>query len=479
MPDINEIRLKEGKDAALAAIDKARERVRQQREQEQEQEQEPETASVPFSEDALALQFASANTNVRFVDEMGKWLLFDGKLWVFDRTKVVFDKARLICREAARSSNERNAAALASRKSVWAVLALAATDRRIAATSEVWDANPWLLNTPDGVVDLKTGVSRPHRAEDYMTKITGVSPLASCSTPLWISFLNRITKDDAELIGFLQRMAGYALTGLTDEHAMFFCYGTGANGKSTFLNVLTKCAGNYHRTAPIETFTDSNSERHPTDLAGLRGARLVTAVETEEGRRWAESKVKALTGGDTISARFMRQDFFEYRPQFKLVIAGNHKPGLRSVDEAIRRRLNLIPFSVTIPPGERDKDLPAKLDAELPGILNWMIEGCLAWQRIGLAAPAVVTDATKAYLEAEDAMAAWLEECCHRDPQAWEKSSSLFVSWSAWAVKAGEQAGSQKRFSERLEARGIESQRRMNGRGFVGLKLKSTYQEIQ
>jgi putative DNA primase/helicase len=236
-----------------------------------------------------------------------------------------------------------------------------------------------------------------------MTKITSVSPLASCPTPLWLSFLNRITMDDAELIAFLQRMSGYALTGLTDEHAMFFCYGTGANGKSTFLNVLTKCVDNYHRTAPIETFTDSNSERHPTDLAGLRGARFVTVVETEEGRRWAESKIKALTGGDTISARFMRQDFFECRPQFKLIIAGNHKPGLRSVDEAIRRRLNLIPFGVTIPPGERDKDLPTKLDAECPGILQWMIDGCLAWQRIGLAAPAVVTDATKAYLEAEDA----------------------------------------------------------------------------
>jgi putative DNA primase/helicase len=401
-------------------------------------------------------------------------------LWAaeFDRTKVVFDKARLICREAARSCNERGAAALASRKTVWAVLSLAATDRRIAATSEQWDADPWLLNTPDGVIDLKTGVSRPHRAEDYMTKMAAVSPLASCPTPLWLGFLNRITKDDADLVAFLQRMAGYSLTGFTDEHAMFFCYGTGANGKTKFLNVLTKCVANYHRTAPIETFTDSHSDRHPTDLAGLRGARLVTAVETEEGRRWAESKIKALTGGDTISARFMRQDFFEYRPQFKLIIAGNHKPGLRSVDEAIRRRLNLIPFAVTIPPAERDRELPAKLDAELPGILQWMVEGCLAWQRIGLAAPAVVTDATKAYLEAEDAMAAWLEECCCRDPQAWEQSSALFANWSSWAVKAGEQPGQQKRFTERLEARGIEYQRRRDGRGFAGLRLKSTYENV-
>src|SRR5262249_4902153 len=151
------------------------------------------------------------------------------------------------------------------------------------------------------------------------------------------------------------RLLGYALTGLTIEHALFFLYGTGANGKSVLMSTVAGILGSYHRTAPIETFTASTSERHPTDLAGLRGARLVTAVETEEGRRWAESKIKALTGGDRIAARFMRQDFFEFTPQFKLVIAGNHKPGLRSVDEAIRRRFNLVPFTVTIPKAERDE----------------------------------------------------------------------------------------------------------------------------
>jgi hypothetical protein len=148
-----------------------------------------------------------------------------------------------------------------------------------------------------------------------------------------------------------------------------------------------QCAGDYHRAAPIETFTASNHDRHPTDLAALRGARLVTSVETEEGRRWAESRIKTLTGGDKIAARFMRQDFFEYTPQFKLVIAGNHKPGLRSVDEAIRRRFNLVPFTLTIPPEERDELLPEKLKAELPGILNWMIEGCIDWLERGLAPP--------------------------------------------------------------------------------------------
>ena len=164
-----------------------------------------------------------------------------------------------------------------------------------------------------------------------------------------------------------QRVLGYGLTGLTREHALFFGYGTGANGKSVLLSTIAGILGKYHRTAPIETFTASNGDRHPTDLAGLRGARLVTATETEEGRRWAESRIKQLTGGDTVTARFMRQDFFEYRPQFKLIIAGNHKPSLRSGDEAIRRRFHLIPFAVTIQPEERVTDLAEKTQGRMAG----------------------------------------------------------------------------------------------------------------
>jgi len=262
--------------------------------------------------------------------------------------------------------------------------------------------------------------------------------------------------------------------GSTREHALAFLYGTGANGKSTFLNAVTGAAGDYHRTAPIETFTASNTDRHPTDLAGLRGARLVTAIETEEGRRWAESRIKALTGGDKVAARFMRQDFFEYTPQFKLVIAGNHKPGLRSVDEAIRRRFHLVPFSVTVPPEQRDRDLDAKLKDEWPGILAWMIDGCLQWQEIGLAPPKIVTDATASYLDSQDAVAAWIDEACERDPNVWERSALLFGSWKAWAERSCEPAGDVKRFRDRLEARGIYHKREPGtGRtGYQGLRLQ-------
>ena len=240
--------------------------------------------------------------------------------------------------------------------------------------------------------------------------------------------------------------------------------------------MLTPCPASsrdYHTTAPIETFTASYSDHHPTDLAGLRGARLVTATETEEGRRWAESKIKSLTGGDKISARFMRQDFFEFVPAFKLMIAGNHKPGLRSVDEAIRRRLHLIPFAVTIPPAERDKNLVESLKIEWPGILAWMIDGCMDWQATGLQPPELVTEATAQYLEAEDAIAAWIDECCQRDPQAWESRGALFSSWTAWATKAGEPAGSQKRFVQTIEARGFVPQRSHTERGFAGLRIVS------
>jgi putative DNA primase/helicase len=303
-----------------------------------------------------------------------------------------------------------------------------------------------------------------------MTKITAVGPRGDC--PRFLAFLNRITGGDAALVSYLQRVLGYALTGVTREHALFFAYGTGANGKSVLLSTVAGILGEYHRTAPIETFVASNGDRHPTDLAGLRGARLVTATETEEGRRWAEARIKQLTGGDTVSARFMRQDFFEYRPAFKLVIAGNHKPSLRSVDEAIRRRFHMIPFAVTIPADERDVELVEKLKAEWPGILAWLIEGCLEWQAEDLRPPQAVLEATDAYLSAEDAIAAWIDDRCERDPSAWTSSSDLFTSWKAWADASGEQAGSMKRLTQTLETRSFHRHKMNRGQGFYGLCVK-------
>jgi putative DNA primase/helicase len=424
-----------------------------------------------FSDEALALRFAERHSgDLRFVAAWGKWLSYTGTHWQFDDTLHAFDLARHVCREAAAECNKpKLAPMIASAKSVAAVERLAKADRRMAATIDQWDGDPWLLNTPEGVVDLRTGQRRPHRPDDYMTKIAAVGPKGDC--PRFLVFLDRILAGDVALRDYLKRALGYALTGDTREHALFFAYGTGANGKSVLLSTVAGILETYQKTAPIETFTATNGDRHPTDLAGLRGARLVTATETEEGRRWAESRIKQLTGGDVVSARFMRQDFFEFKPAFKLFIAGNHKPSLRSVDEAIRRRFHMIPFAVTIPPEERDGELTEKLRSEWPGILQWLIDGCLEWQTEGLRAPQAVIDATAAYLEAEDAIASWIDDRCERDPSSWESSASLFASWSVWAERAGEQPGTMRRFAQTLESRGFQSQRKMNGRGFVGIRI--------
>ena len=425
-----------------------------------------------FTDEALALQFAERHANdLRYVAAWGKWLSWTGTHWKFDETLQAFDYAREICRQAAASCNmPKIASAIASAKTVSAVERLAKADRRMAATIEQWDADPWLLNTPGGIIDLRTGNHIDRKPTDYMTRITAVAPGGQC--PRFLVFRKTITASDQDLQDYLQRALGYGLTGLTTEHVLFFGYGTGANGKGVLLNTVSRLMGTYHKTAPIETFTASNTDRHPTDLAGLRGARLVTAAETEEGRRWAEARIKTLTGGDPVSARFMRQDFFEYVPAFKLFITGNHKPSLRSVDEAIRRRFHLVPFAVTIPAENRDPDLGEKLRSEWPGILAWLIDGCLQWQGLSLRPPQAVLDATKAYLEAEDAISAWLDEKCERDAAAWESSTALYSSWKAWAELNGEPPSSMKHLSQKLESRGWQRFRKTSGAGFNGIRIQ-------
>jgi putative DNA primase/helicase len=435
----------------------------------------PPDIAPEFTEEALALAFAKQHAHdLRFVALWSRWFRWNGKHWAPDDTLFAFDLARKVSRHFAEQP-KAPAARLTSAKTVAATVTLARADRRLAATAGQWDADPWALNTPGGIVDLRTGEARPAQPTDYMIRIAATAPGGAC--PLWLQFLHRVTGGDGELIAYLQRLTGYALTGSTDEHVMAFLYGLGANGKSVFISTISGLLADYHRTTPIETFTASNVDRHPTELADLRGARLVTAVETEEGRRWAESRIKTLTGGDRIAARFMRQDFFEYVPQFKLLIAGNHKPGLRSVDEAIRRRFHLVPFSIIIPPAERDKHLTEKLRAEWPGILQWAIEGCLHWQHIGLQPPKAVTDATEAYLESEDAVVAWMDECGRRDPNAWHSRTELYANWGLWANKNGEYVISRKRFLESLETRGLTPERRKIARGFRGLQLTSQYSE--
>jgi putative DNA primase/helicase len=319
-------------------------------------------------------------------------------------------------------------------------------------------------------VDLRSGDTQPHDSGHYITKCTSVAP-AEGGCPLWQAFLNRILDGDVQLIGFIQRMLGYCLTGLTREQVLFFFYGLGANGKSVLTSTVTGILGEYHRTAPIEMFLVSTHDRHPTELAGLVGRRLVTATETEQGKRWAEARLKQLTGGESVSARFMCRDFFDFVPQFKPLFAGNHKPTLNTVDEAIRRRFRLIPFTVTIPEKERDPELTEKLKTEWPQILQWMIEGCSEWQEHGLAAPASVADATREYLASQDVTRNWLSECTTEDVQSEVTASTLFNSWKEWCEANGEYVGSRKSFSQKLMDLGLPHRHTKNGTAFRGVKV--------
>jgi putative DNA primase/helicase len=322
--------------------------------------------------------------------------------------------------------------------------------------------------------NLRTGESHAPRPSDYITK-KSACPCAPAGTPhpVWTAFLERVAPD-AQLRAFLQRFIGYSLTGSTAEHKFVFAYGTGANGKGTFINTIAAIMGDYATVADVGTFIASNTERHPTDVAKLHGYRLVVAQETEKGRRWDETKIKTMTGGDKMTARFMRCDFFDFVPKFKLWIVGNHKPRLDNVDEAMRRRMLLVPFTVQIPPEERDTELP-KLRAEWPAILQWAIDGCMEWQRIGLAPPKIVTDATDEYFDDQDIIKQWLEDCTQDGgPYAFTTTGELFTSWREWCVERNLAPGTGNAFSDALADRGHVRKRGAGGkRGFKSLVLRA------
>ncbi|MCZ6495908.1 MAG: phage/plasmid primase, P4 family [Alphaproteobacteria bacterium] len=320
-------------------------------------------------------------------------------------------------------------------------------------------------------VNLITGEDYPPRREDYCTKIAPVRFEADATCPLWHKFLARITDDDEDLQEYLARVVGYWLTGHTHEHVLFFLYGTGGNGKSVFIDTIADMLGDYATTAPPGTFLSSRWDRHPTEIAGLRAVRLVVADEVEEGRHWNEARIKQLTGGGKVKARFMRQDFFEFTPQFKICVVGNNKPGLRSVDEAIRRRLHLIPFTVTIMEQERDRHLKDKLKAEWSGILNWALAGCKAWREGGLEPPKAVLGATDDYLAEEDTLASWISDRCHLELDAKTQSSVLFRSFCEWCEASKERTGTQKAFSQKLRSHGYHRKQERTGTFFYGLRL--------
>lgn len=440
---------------------------------------QPEAMPTPInrksspSEDELALTFAEKHKDLlKFDHTRGAWFKWDGSRWAVEKTRLAFDWARSHCRN--HGGSKKNGATLRI-STASAVEKGAQADRRLAVTSETWDSNDYLLCTPGGTVDLKTGKLSKNRPENYMTRQTGATP-STMSTPIWTEFLDQVTGGDLQFQKYLQKVAGYCLTGDTREHALFFIYGPGGNGKGVFVNTISGVMGNYATSAPMDTFTASKYDGHPTELADLNGPRLVTASETEEGRGWAESRIKQLTGGDPIKARFMRQDFFEFKPHFKLIIMGNHKPILKSVDDAARRRFNIIPFAYK--PTVVDKALEDKLKAEYDGILAWMIQGYLEWQKTGLKPPQVVQQETEAYFADQDTFSQWLADCTEKKFETTgETTARLYASWSDYAALQGEDIGTVRRFCEKMAVAGFEKVRHTPGhhgqRGFRGVQLKA------
>lgn len=428
---------------------------------------------LSFSDDALALRFSECwQHNLKYDPSCG-WLRWDGRRWVKVLDVQAFGYVRDVLREISQSNSltlSRKESMLSAR-TVAAVLTLAKSDKRHLVKSEDFDRDPFLLNTIGGTFNLKTGEMHPHSRENFISKMTNVSPGGPC--PIWNQFLDRVTSGNLDLKSYLKRLIGYSLTGNVSEQILAFLHGFGANGKTTLISILQSFLGDYATTVPIEILTEHHNEPHPTGLAKLAGVRLAIASEVSEGARWNETRLKMLTGGDTITARYMRQDYFDFRPILKLFICGNHKPSFRSIDESIIRRLHLVPFGVTIPPEERDPRLKEKLESELGGILLWAIEGCLEWQKIGLRPPSCVTLETHEYLSSEDSVQQWIDSDCIVGATLMVGSSRAYASFKRFKETTGEGVPSQKRFIQQLKSKGFMSDKSNKARFIVGLDLRS------
>ncbi|PKR60071.1 phage/plasmid primase, P4 family [Thalassospira lohafexi] len=457
-------------------------------------------ADFAYSQDTLATKLAHCDfgVNARYAGDLGKWMLFDGTVWKADpniqhitavrefmrgqAAQLKRDTEQAVSRvndpkdaDSIITKGKRKAVGLLHSSTIMSVASLARSNPEMAVSSGDFDADPLLLGTPDGTVDLRTGDLRPAKRDDYITTLTAVSPAPKgANAPTWEKFLDRAFAGDKDLIAFMQKLAGYSLTGMTTEHKLFFAYGTGRNGKSVFINTISGMMGDYAKRASSSVFLDSKNERHPTELAALRSARLVSGSELPAGKAWNESIIKDLTGGDVVSARFMRGDLFEFKPQFSLIIAGNHQPSFKGVDEAIRARVAMIPFTVTIPESERDPDLPNQLEAEWPAILRWAIDGCLMWQREGLSIPTAIKEASEEYLEAEDTLGEFISECLVVDPDARTYGKEMYAAFKDWQIENGvQQVWSSKAMKQALKERGFVYKRLTGGAmGFVGVRPK-------
>jgi putative DNA primase/helicase len=416
---------------------------------------------------------AAHGQTLRYCHAWGKWLHWNGQRWEIDETDEVIRRAsetvRSIQKEAGLAINQdiqdkilKWAKGSESRSRLHSLIQLAQAENVIGVGPDMLDSNPWMLNAQNGIIDLQTGKLAEAAPAHLITKMVPEQYTPDAQCPKWLEFLDRIMDGNEGMIAYLQRAVGYALTGSTREQCLFILYGTGANGKSVFLETLSSMLNDYAMRTPTDTLLVKRTGGIPNDVARLKGARLVTAVEADAGNKMAESLVKQITGGEKITARFLHREWFEFRPEFKVFLATNHKPVITGTDHAIWRRIQLIPFAVTIPAEEQDKDLALKLQGELPGILAWAVKGCIEWQRQGLSPAAEVVGATSVYRSEMDALAGFLDDCCVIEEGAYVTIAALYKAYSAWCDESREKALTKRQLSARMIERQF-TKRRGNG----------------
>ncbi|MCQ4164698.1 DNA primase family protein [Tahibacter harae] len=372
------------------------------------------------------------------------------------------DGAERKIREQAMEARFRFATASEQASAVRATLHMA--QPMLCCRADELDADPDLLGLPNGVLDLRNWKRREHQQNDYITKTAGAEIDFAADAPTWRKFLADIMADDAELLDYIQRLAGYSLTGHRGEHLLPILFGCGANGKSTFLSTMQALLGDYAGTAAPSLLIAKGGNEHPTALADLQGKRLVVVSETGEAGRLNEEVAKMLTGGDTITARRMRQDFYQFKPTHLLMLQTNHRPRVAGTDEGIWRRLRLLPFVVTIPPEMRDARLVDKLRAELPGVLSWALEGLKKYRANGFNTPASVKAATADYRSSSDAIGAFISECCRENPFFTVPASDLYKAYVEWCENSGERPRPQRDFGMRLSERGFDAEKGTGGK---------------
>lgn len=429
---------------------------------------EIETLPPEFSDDSLALDFVTHfGSGLRWTPGMG-WMHNEGTHWKRDDHLIRFDLARRAARSSAMLADAKIRKAITSAKTINAILFLSQSDPNVVVPASKWDNDPLMINTPAGLVDLRDGRIHDRNQDQYLTQIARVSPDGQQKIDNWMRFVSQVFVDDADTIEFVQRMCGYCLSGDRREQKLFFAHGQGSNGKSTLLDILMWIMGSYAIKLPTTALMMSKNERHPTELAQLHGKRLAVSNELEEGSFWAEARIKELTGDETLTARFMRQDNFTFTMSHKHLIAGNHKPRLKGGDPAMARRMVLLPFLQKFEGSAKDSSLPEKLKAEAPGIMAWAIEGARKWYADGLAIPGSVEDASRDYMAEHDDIAMWIEECCKINPGTHARSSDLYASFRRWKQSRGEHEPSQTVWGEKMTL--VPNLRKVKMSGIMTLK---------